>query len=148
MKASELMVGDYITFSDVQNDSNCPKLKVIAINEEDVYVLNDGDPVADLYDIKELSGIPITPEILENNGFAKEKEDELGITYYFLARPFITQITLYKEPIGGVSILFKVWGRVPSSEGGVNDIHLCSVKYVHEMQHALRLCGIEKEIEL
>ena len=148
MKAGELMVGDYITFSDVQNDSYCPKLKVIAINEEDVYGLNDGDPVADLYDIKELSGIPITPEILEKNEFAKEKEEELGITYYFLARPFTTQIILYKEPIGGVSILFKVWGRVPSSEGGVNDIHLCSVKYVHEMQHALRLCGIKKEIEL
>ena len=77
---------------------------------------------------------------------SKEKEDELGMTYYFLTRPFTTQITLYKEPIGGVSILFKVWGRVPSSVGGVNDIHLCSVKYVHEMQHALRLCGIEKEI--
>lgn len=94
--------------------------------------------------------IPITPEILEKNGFVKEKEKEeedgFGITYYFHERPYTTQITLYKEPICDVSILFKAWGRAPSSEGGVNDIHLCSVKYVHEMQHALRLCGIEKEI--
>lgn len=24
----------------------------------------------------------------------------------------------------------------------------CNCRYVHELQHALRLCGIEKEIEL
>ena len=68
MKCEELMVGDYLTFRDVQNDSNCPKLRVVIINEEDVYVSVDGDPVADLCDPKDLAGIPLTPEILEKNG--------------------------------------------------------------------------------
>lgn len=27
-----------------------------------------------------------------------------------------------------------------------DEVKLCEVKYVHELQHALRLCGIEKEI--
>lgn len=67
IRAEELMLGDYLTFPDVQNDSNCPKLRVVAINEVDVYVSVDGDPEADLCDPKELAGIPLTPEILEKN---------------------------------------------------------------------------------
>ena len=161
MKASELMVGDWVNYRPgwIDEETGKPEyecgegfpVKITCIYDC-LAQYDDMLPDGTINTIEvanyELSGIPITPEILEKNGFAKEKEDELGITYYFLARPFTTQITLYKEPIGGVSILFKVWGRVPSSEVGVNDIHLCSVKYVHEMQHALRLCGIEKEIEL
>lgn len=136
MKATELMVGDWVfTRGQIEQVTSIYDGYICTEHYEDSH---------DYY----FEPIPLTPEILEKNGFAKENEDELKITYYFLERPYTTQITLYKEPIGDVSILFKAWGRVPSSAGGVNDIHLCSVKYVHEMQHAMRLCGIEKEIVL
>lgn len=147
MKENEVMIGDWFRFRyTIDGKEIVHTFRVSRIEDElgEYYVWGEG--FGRMCYPKRLEPIPITPEILEKNGFAKEKEDELGITYYFLARPFTTQITLYKEPIGGVSILFKVWGRVPSFEGGVNDIHLCSVKYVHEMQHAIRLAGIEKEI--
>ena len=146
MKASELMVGDYITFSDVQNDSNCPKLKVIAINEEDVYGLNDGDPVADLYDIKELSGIPITPEILEKNGFENDFYEDVSVADYHSIR------------VEGYSLRGKVDGwddfLITSCNGNIDivtDFHGVfrgELRFVHQLQHAMRLCGIEKEIEL
>ena len=99
--------------------------------------------------------IPITQEFLEKNGFVKDKEeDTLGTTYHILiptgyeANSYTIQITLYTEPICGVSVLLKIWGRIPPYNGGINDIHLCGAKYVHELQHALRLCGIDKEIDL
>lgn len=98
--------------------------------------------------------IPLAPEILEKNGFVKNDENDLSITCHLLiptgyeAHSYTIQITFYKEPICGVGVLFKVWGWIPPYNGGINDIHLCSVKYVHEVQHALRLCGIEKKIIL
>ena len=99
--------------------------------------------------------IPLTPEILDKNGFIKDKDEGTnGTTYHTLiqtgyeANSYTIQITLYKEPICGVSVLLKIWGWVPPYNAGTNDIHLCSVNYVHELQHALKLCGIEKEIVL
>ena len=147
MKENEVMIGDWFRFRyTIDGKEIVHTFRISRIEDElgDYYVWGEG--FGRMCYPKRLEPILITPEILEKNGFVKEKEDELGITYYFLERPYTTQITLYKEPICDVSILFKAWGRVPSSVGGVNDIHLCSVKYVHEMQHALRLCGIEKEI--
>ena len=100
--------------------------------------------------------IPLTPEILEKNGFIKDadKDNRLTDVYHLLVptgferKSFTIQVSLYREPIGDVSTLVKCWGWVPPYNGGMNDIHLCTVKYVHQLQHALRLCGIEKELEL
>lgn len=144
MKAEELMVGDYLTFSDFQNVSNCPKLKVVAINEEDVYLSIDGDPIAAWCDPEELSGIPITPEILEKNGFEKLGFDgwefdyvsEVGCLIYEVLwrcdypKEYHTHLTIksYSPDFGS----FKSF-RIDS---------------VHELQHALRICGIDKTIEL
>lgn len=146
MKASELMVGDYLTFPDVKNDSNCPKLRVVAINEEDVYVSNDGDPVADLYDPKELSGIPITPEILEKNGFVNDFYEEESVADYVrieiegyslhtTANEWDKALVTYCN--GHLDVITDFSGEVRGE-----------FEYIHQLQHALRLCGIEKEIIL
>ena len=135
MKAIELMVGDYLTFPDVQNDSNCPKLRVIAINEEDVYVSNDGDPVADLCDPTELSGIPITPEILEKNGVVKPR-----LSLWWLLDSHFRELWLSQHTDGS-------WWLYPSGDCDKAE-NFAEIRFVHELQHALRLCGIDKEIEL
>ena len=100
--------------------------------------------------------IPLTVEILEKNGFIKDtdKDDRSTDVYHLLVptgferKSFTIQVSLYREPICGVSTLVKCWGWLPPYNAGMNDIHLCSANYVHQLQHALRLCGIEKEIEL
>ena len=106
--------------------------------------------------LEDIQPIPLTAEILEKNGFIKDanKDDKLTDTYHLLVptgferKSFTIQVSLYKEPICGVSTLVKCWGWLPPYNGGMNDIHLCGVNYVHELQHALKLCGIEKEITL
>ena len=150
MKASELMIGDYVNYRGQiikitslydKGGSN----EVGWSDKESVWVNGRcTDP------------IPLTSEILEKNGFIKDAdEDKRWVEEYHLLVPtgfernsYTIQVSLYKEPICGVSTLVKCYGWYPPYNGGVNDIHLCSANYVHQLQHAMRLCGIDKEIEL
>ena len=73
--------------------------------------------------------IPITMQILEKNGFRKELDDD-GVHFRY------TLIT------DGISFSLKYVLSVFEWLGPLD------FKYVHELQHVLRLCGIKKEIEL
>lgn len=78
--------------------------------------------------VEHISPIPLTPEILEKNGVAlAEDYDEYSALYT------CPQFSVIKY---GDSYTFEV----PQAR-----IH---VEYAHELQHAIRLAGIEKEIEL
>ena len=135
MKANKLMIGDWV---------KCGKryMKVTQLAED--------------MDCDDIDPIPLTPEILKKNGFIKDsyKDDVLTDVYHLLVptgferNSFTIQVSLYREPICGVSTLVKCWGWLPPYNGGLNDIHLCSANYVHQLQHALRLCGINHEIIL
>ena len=144
MKPEELMIGDYITFSDVQNDDNCPKLKVIALNEVDVYVSVDGDPVADLCGPEDIAGIPLTPEILKKNGFEK-----LDFSHYHIKdRTLVLDADgKWKGPLSWHWV-FTEMDTNAKGQPVVIDYYVATINYVHELQHALRLCRIEKEIIL
>lgn len=76
--------------------------------------------------------IPLTGEILEKNGF--EKQDD---GWY--------KITLEEENLIGVQPFENVnW--IFGANVFPNIIEHLNILYVHELQHALRICGIEKEI--
>ena len=101
--------------------------------------------------LEDITPIPITPEILEKNGFNEQGKGENYTDYVFVpaieGAPAPILVGFYKKPIKGVSILFKCTRSVCNG-GGINDLHLCTLNYVHELQHALKLCGIDKEIKL
>lgn len=89
-----------------------------------------------------LRPIPLTTEILEKNGFVKYNEvsdtppydkDEEGNMYYSFKGEH------------------KFWGWWQPNNVyliPVNAMIDLEIKYVHELQHALRLCGINKEITI
>ena len=87
-----------------------------------------------------LSPIPLTPEVFERNGFEKVLDKNKLPNYQIkwnrnpnLYFTIFTGVDGYWNPVGfGVTI------------GGV----LAEVDFVHQLQHALRLCGINKEIVL
>ena len=153
MKVEEIQIGDW-----VQNPLGWRAQvrgirRIQAITDEFEWRVKIGlndDTFTDL-SLGEIEPIPLTPEILENNDFIEDSTNGLHSTYHLLVPAgiekniYTVQVTFYKEPICGVSTLFKCWG--PYSDG-VNDIHLCNLHYVHEMQHVFRLFGIEKTIEL
>lgn len=55
------------------------------------------------------------------------------------------KVVFYDLPICCVNVLVQIEADTESG-GGVNNLHSCDIEYVHQLQHALRLCGIEKEI--
>ena len=89
-----------------------------------------------LQDADELSPIPITQEILEKNGFAV---DQYAI--FHLNDTFGMIGIFYNED-------FKKWDLdVSLDERNNKRVHI-DIDSVHELQHALRLCRINKEIKL
>lgn len=127
MEANELMIGDWADFASELGDQ--PIAKIITVNY--LYMLDSGRMV--------VRPIPLTPEILEKNGFNEEQKrvrfvvshKEYQLTYYFNSNWF----SIYKN-----------------ANGSDYPIFICAfqerIKYVHELQHALRLCKVDKEIVL
>ena len=149
MKVTDLMLNDLVFYQG-------QVARVIDIySDGQVWLCICGQDIRKLTPAEELSPIPITPEILEKSGFIKDEDEETnGTTYHILiqtgyeANSYTIQITLYKEPICGVNVLLKIWGWVPPYNGGTNDIHLCGANYVHELQHTIKICRIDKEITI
>jgi len=138
MRANKLMIGDWVysTFC----DKPC---KVIGIEQyESEYVNVKVTNVTGAKDINSLYFIPLTAGILEKNGFKKHnryqyiyKDNYCKVCVSFAPRIEVDGMDLGEPPIN-VSI-----------EGALFDINM-SISEIHELQHALRLCGIDKTIEL
>lgn len=81
-----------------------------------------------------LTPIPLTNDILETVGFKKIIND-CGRVYYELGlNEYNSKLFLYNNSV------------VIDFEG--NDIYLCDCEYVHELQHVLKTCKIEKHFLL
>lgn len=74
----------------------------------------------------EIQPVPLTPEILLKNGF---------------------DIAFHHAEIR-YGLYWDINTKELYTNEGYENATICKIRYVHELQHALRLCGIEKEIEL
>lgn len=77
------------------------------------------------YGYDEIEPIPLTPEILEKNGF--EEFDGWRI-------------------LDMDDVEIRWIGTILEISGSHGNMELPNVQCVHELQHTLRLCGIDKEI--
>lgn len=129
LKISDLSVGDW-----VQDKEGSTTAKVLGIEQwADDYYLNVRVNGVDVGNVLAEGAfpIPITPEILEKNGF--EVYDDAARLE--LDRPH--SLWLFKEKEG--------WDlHLPSGEQHIN----LRIEHIHQLQHVLRLAGVEKEIEL
>lgn len=128
MKISDLSVGDWVLFTGLP--------RRVAIISSTCVLPHKGVLDIATFSIDDISPIPITHEILEKNGF--EKRDT-----YIWNNPKM-RCTAYRFG-------FKYWDiRVTYRARGYRPtrINIENIVYVHELQHALRLAGVEKEIEL
>jgi hypothetical protein len=122
MKANELMIGDWFAFRGHPYKCTASDIASIAECEEKCAPTD-------------ISEIPLTPEILEKN---------------------------FQEFLPGINLMYKLKGPycVMNEDGqwvfglvkvdGENSARypLVKISFVHQLQHALRLCGIEKEITI
>lgn len=134
MKAEDLMIGDWVKSRG---------------EIEQVTSVYDGfictDSFEDSHDYY-FEPIPLTPEILEKNGFENDFYEEESVVDYHTIR--LKGYSL-KHNIGDINGYLVTW-----CNGALNvttDFHGCvqkEIAYVHELQHCLKLVGIKKDIEL
>ena len=137
LKISDLSVGDWV------QDKNGIYAKVIGVeNWSNGYLLNielhgvnvGSTPLASAHPI------PITAEILESNGFERGRR---GDFYHHLRLDKNRTLYIHASTNGWrVEITYDTAGILRTT-------HLMpDMNSVHELQHALRLAGIDKEINL
>ena len=135
MKGKNLMIGDWVI---IDHPTIGKKAERIIHIEEDCIMTND------TYTTLDVEPVLLTGEILEKNGFVN------GNLRVF-ATPFLRQrvwckVEVYEyKPFRGGKQLNAYRLTIGGKESSGVDIH---INYVHELQHAFRLCGIEKEIKL
>lgn len=151
MKANELMIGDIITFKDsLQTDETPIPVKVVALGyqhygeENEALVQIGNDDTCDIVTIdEEFVGYPLTAEILEKNGIKLEEVGDNGISTPPTWRNRFEKWALrtqWKDTF--------IWYDRTAKYWHLHDMGAAKLLYVHELQHCLKLVGIEKEIEL
>lgn len=128
LSIKELQIGDWVTFGDeslkVQHIYNNGYDDVVAETMEE-FLDEDGVICEEIKDVPlvNCSPIPLTPEILEKNGW-KEAE-------------------YWHEYQDGENI---IQCCLPDMRGRINGIEIENFKceYVHQYQHLLRLCGLNE----
>lgn len=121
MKANELMIGDWV----LDKKTNQP-YKIIGTN--------------DLLFHDDYSPIPLTAEILEKNFLTQRGEWTEPVLYFFGDEYIEVCIKEYTDGIWEVVIDEVEMSCLPTWK-----MFVCNV---HELQHALQLCNIDKEIKL
>ena len=133
MKFEDLMINDYVVVKEpdkylgfigvVRNigvETNCITLHVPLCNT-DVFV-------------EDVEGIPITSEFLEKNGFRKI-HDSVENTDNFMCNYFPFFLVESK----------KLWWTC-TYDSSPEIWNLFPIQYVHELQHAIKLCGQDRKL--
>lgn len=141
MKATDLMIGDWATFRD---DPNIP-IKIWGINEDGTaFAFIDKDRALDEIAIDdEIIGIPLTSEILEKNEIKLLEVGDNGA-----ATPAKDRNRFEKWEIHTQWKDTYLWYDRQAKYWHLSNMGAARLHFVHDLQHALRLCGISKEIEL
>ena len=131
MTSKELMVGDFMLYNDdicIVDEIRVDNTAVLTALNTDVTSI-DGDQVS----VDEIMPIPLTAEILEKNGF------------------WCKHNVGYVMEEGEYEIIYDLWDhklRVLKNREQILNLEYLDEMCIHELQHVLRLCGIDKEIEL
>ena len=128
MKANELMLNDWVYLS----ETGRYPMQITLLDEDGCYlnfVDNEGDPFEGDFGENGVQPVPLTKEMLFANGFNKYVSCR-GKTYY----GYTTDHKILFE------IMEWVEGDLETAVGG----RYIELKYVHELQHLLRLAGLDK----
>ena len=124
MNEKDLMIGDRVRVKLSQHDTTVTNIDSNSVYTEAAFPLR--------YD--EIEPIPLNPEILEKNGLEKAKY------YKSMYWSYNTDEHVKVDVSSDGDNFIEVRGEKGQYNG------YC--KFIHDFQHALRLCGIEKEIIL
>jgi hypothetical protein len=144
MEITDLMIGDWVNLNfDVDYKKGNPiygHAQVTSINKDGTIDVNcafdNSESMQDGWDLKLIKPIPLTSEILAKNSFLKVEMIEypshrVGISFLYRITPEGLRIFVQNACVGGPTCTM---------------IKTC--KYVHEVQHMIKMCDIEKTFVL
>lgn len=151
LESKDLMIGDLV-YACIEEEivgeakyKIISKIRVLEANGDlsvefvgefpDEFDWQDGD------DIGWAEPIPITPEILNKN-FRGYKRGSGALTYFVYE---LNEDYFIRAGAGDIDLCMHY---DDSEHAAHDDIYLVELKYVHTLQHALRLFGFDKEIVL
>ena len=151
LKISDLSVGDWVNVMTEKLTSLvfCEEIEITrgyihsqikGIREDGYIAVEAADSRYTLVNIGCIEPIPITAEILKNNGLVRHKRDADNPKSIVLSNHFI-MVRTYADVD---------WWRVLiyDEEFPAKELFNGIIYSVHQLQHALRLAGVDKEINL
>lgn len=133
MKTTELQIGDWVKI-----DYNSQKVKVTAVYNNWI----DTSSISPL--MSKVSPIPLTPEILEKNGFELNGElpfrKEFRICFNEDTEDERHLFVEYHHKSDYVKLTYQTYTGHHNGTNGIVINH-CGV---HQFQHALRICGLDE----
>ena len=147
MKISELSIGDWVMNLYANKPSRVIGLRTMFQDTYEIIAVSDDTQYMLIEDNKELHNfepILLTPEILEKNGFDAPKAKVWNDSWYWSNRKDVALELRESFGLWYIEIVTKEQrsGLQSNRKLGIG------LKYVHQLQHALRLAGVEKEIEV
>lgn len=129
MKANELMIGDWVMVKHTHREPSAERIE--GVGRDVVLIKTESGMQSFGYD--KLTPIPITPEILEANGFYKIPDYENPFDEFADIVGYDWRVNDYDYPL---QLYTALKGNKICKVFGVR------IFYVHELQHALRLRGL------
>lgn len=134
MKCKELQIGDWI------QDKNGNPMQIIGVGDDYAYATfegNEGDPWEFNDKDDQPCAIEITEDTLKQNKWEVQGYALLPSEHYFV------------KDDGGNHLLWShgtlsIWLACGEANDGVFSDVVLPCKYVHQLQHALRLCGLDE----
>lgn len=151
MKVENLMIGDWahlirtthnVSFPDngvIQDEGYTTirtPIKITTVSENCVSYYSNKLEIYITVSSEEIEPIPLTSEILKKNGILYRKSS----FYYIINDDKDLECTHYIY-----QTIQDDWA-IGVDTGAYDCSVFARIKYVHELQHALKLCGIDKEI--
>lgn len=150
MKVEDLMVGDWVHLISTIHNVSFPDngviqdegyttirtpIKITTVSENCVSYYSNKLEVYITVSSEEIEPIPLTPEILKKNDILYEKQS----FYYVIKDDKNLECTYYIQRVQ------EDWA-IGVDIGAYDCSVFARIEYVHELQHALKLCGINKEM--
>lgn len=132
LKISELSVGDWVGY----NGKSYRTVIVDALDQTATIFGNDEQ--GDIH-IEQLAPIPITAEILENNGFENMGSGLMRYEFELREKKYKIILGSFDEEVWFADFYFMRKKNIDSN---------IPLFYIHQLQHILRLAGVDKEINL
>ena len=147
IKISELSIGDWVMNTKSNSPNRVIGLRTMFQDTYEIIAVGDDTQYMLIEDNKELHNfefLPLTPEILEKNGFDAPKAKVWNDSWYWSNRKDVALELRESFGLWYIEIVTK------EQRSGLQSNRKLGIgfKYVHQLQHALRLAGVEKEIEV